>query len=100
MKQLIKKETVKDFFNVKLVNFLKEHGMFILFSLIILWVSLLLIQMADNYLIHDYSYEKPTELLIALFNSNFAKIATTGTSLLILINMIILIIINKKELDF
>lgn len=100
MKQLIKKENVKDFFKVKLVNFLKEHGMFILFSLIILWVSLLLIQMADNYLIHDYSYEKPTELLIALFNSNFAKIATTGTSLLILINMIILIIINKKELDF
>ena len=26
MKQLIKKENVKDFFKVKLVNFLKEHG--------------------------------------------------------------------------
>ena len=35
MKQLIKKENVKDFFKVKLVNFLKEHGMFILFSLIL-----------------------------------------------------------------
>lgn len=99
MKQLIKKENVDNFFKVKLVNFFKEHGMFILFSLIMLWVSLLLIQMADNYLIHDINNQKPAEILVGLFSSNFAKIATIGTSILIVINMIILIAVGKKELD-
>ena len=99
MKQLIKKENVDNFFKVKLVNFFKEHGMFILFSLIMLWVSLLLIQMADNYLIHDINNQKPAEILVGLFSSNFAKIATIGTSILIVINMIILIALGKKELD-
>lgn len=99
MKQLIKKENVDNFFKVKLVNFFKEHGMFILFSLIMLWVSLLLIQMADNYLIHDINNQKPAEILVGLFSSNFAKIATFGTSILIVINMIILIAVGKKELD-
>ena len=99
MKQLIKKENVDNFFKVKLVNFFKEHGMFILFSLIMLWISLLLIQMADNYLIHDINNQKPAEILVGLFSSNFAKIATFGTSILIVINMIILIAVGKKELD-
>ena len=62
MKELIKKDIINEFFKVKLVKFFKEHGMFILVSLILLWVSLLLIQMADNYIMHDPTNQKETTI--------------------------------------
>ena len=96
MKELIKKDKINEFFKVKLVKFFKEHGMFILVSLILLWVSLLLIQMADNYIMHDPTNQKETTMLIGLFNNNFGKIATGVTTALLIINMIIFIVIGKK----
>lgn len=99
MKELVKKEKVKEFFNVKVVNFFKEHGMFLLVSLILLWISLNLIQMADNYLMHDPNNQKETSILIGLLSNNFAKIATGITTVLIIVNMIIFIVIGKKEID-
>ena len=99
MKELVKKEKVKEFFKVKVVNFFKEHGMFLLVSLILLWISLNLIQMADNYLMHDPNNQKETSILIGLLSNNFAKIATGITTVLIIVNMIIFIVIGKKEID-
>lgn len=99
MKELVKKEKVKDFFKVKVVNFFKEHGMFLLVSLILLWISLNLIQMADNYLMHDPNNQKETSILIGLLSNNFAKIATGITTVLIIVNMIIFVVIGKKEID-
>ena len=91
MKELIKKDKVKDFFKVKLVNFFKEHGMFILVSLILLWVSLVLIQMADNYIMHDPNNQLETSMLIGLLHNDFGRIATGVTTALLIINMIIFI---------
>ena len=99
MKELIKKDKVKDFFKVKLVNFFKEHGMFILVSLILLWVSLVLIQMADNYIMHDPNNQLETSMLIGLLHNDFGRIATGVTTALLIINMIIFIVIGKKEID-
>lgn len=99
MKELIKKDKVKEFFKEKVANFLKNNGMLILFSILLLWISLLLIQTADNYIMQDTFNQKPTSMLIPLFSEGFGTIAVWLTVIPLGIYLILFSIIGKKEFD-
>ena len=99
MKELIKKDKVKIFFKEKVANFFKNNGMLILFSVLLLWISLLLIQTADNYIMQDTFNQKPTSMLIPLFSEGFGTVAVWITVIPIGIYLILFSIIGKKELD-
>lgn len=99
MKELIKKDRVKTFFKEKVVNFFKNNGMLIIFSILLLWISLLLIQTADNYIMQDTFNQKPTSMLIPLFSEGFGTIAVWLTVIPIVIYAIIFVIIGKRNLD-
>ena len=91
MKELIKKDKVKDF--------LKNNGIFIIFCLIMLWISLLLIQVADGYTMLDPNNTKPTQMLIPLFGQTFGNTASTLTIVGIILYCIFFVVTNKKEID-
>ncbi len=91
MKDLIKK--------TKITDFLKNNGIFIIFCILLLWISLLLIQVADAYTMLNPENTKQTVMLHTLFQGEFGTIATWMTIIAIVLYSIIFIILNKKEID-
>lgn len=91
MKELIKKQSVTDFF--------RNNGIFIIFCIVLLWISLLLIQVADAYTMLDPNNTKETVMLHPLFEGKFGTAATWMTIIAIVVYAIIFIITNKKEID-
>lgn len=99
MKQLIKKDNIKNFFKTKVVDFFQKNGMLILFSLLLLIISVFLVQTADNYIMQDTLNPKPTQMLIPLFEGGFGTIAFWVTVITLILYTIIFVIIEKKEFE-
>ena len=99
MKQLIKKDNIKNFFKTKVVDFFQKNGMLILFSLLLLIISVFLVQTADNYIMQDTLNQKPTQMLIPLFEGGFGTIAFWVTVITLILYTIIFVIIGKKEFE-
>ena len=91
MKELIKKENA--------VDFLKKNGPFIIFCIILLYVSLLLVQVSDGYIMLERNNTKEVTMLKELFKGSFGTIAALITIIPIVLYSIIFIIFNKKEID-
>lgn len=91
MKELIKKEKLSDFF--------RNHGIFILFSIVLLWISLLLIQVADAYMMLNPNNTIETTMLHNLFQGEFGTVATWITIIPIVLYVIVFSIFSKKEID-
>ena len=91
MKKIINKEDI--------INFFKKYGVFILFCIVLLWISLLLVQISDAYIMLEEDNTRPIEIYKDLFSKGFGTIASLITIIPIVLYTIIFCIIEKKEID-